>query len=251
MTYALIDNSTLTAVQRLTGQVLTKSKNSIDTDIVALENYIQAILFYDRLIAIDDYIPEYREARINSFPDITFLNKTDFNLDKIEATATQKANELQPKLKGGEFINDEFKKLIELLQIHIVCTWEIKSSVYHLTLKSLSDNDQEFNKYGNVAAAIFSELGDASETGNRTRGNIELIDRFGNFIRKGYKVPGAKWGDGTSSGEASDVIKTFVASLIWLANRSIFYSLAAKYLQADTFLYPIRQAYQGSIPFFS
>lgn len=246
MTYALIDNSTLTAVQRLTGQALTKSKESVDTDIVAFENYIQAILFYDRLVAVDDYIPAHRDARISSFPDITFLSKSDFNLDEIEDTATAKANQLQPKLQGGEFVNNYFKKLIELLQTHIVCTWDISSSVYHLTLKGLSDNPQEFEKYGNIAASIFAELGDASDAGKRTSGDVELVDRFGNPIRRGYKVPGAKWGDGTSSGEASGAIKAFVASLVWLANRSIFYSLTAKYLQADTFLYPIRQAYQQS-----
>lgn len=246
MTYALIDNSTLTAVQRLTGQALTKSRDSVDTDIVAFENYIQAILFYDKIIAIDDYIPAHRNAKISSFPDITFLSKSDFNLDEIEATAAAKANQLQPKLQGGEFVNDDFKKLIELLQTHIVCTWDISSSVYHLTLKSLSDNPQEFEKYRNIAASIFAELSDASDAGKRTRGDIELVDRFGKPIRRGYKVPGAKWGDGTSSGEASGAIKAFVASLVWLANRSIFYSLTAKYLQADTFLYPIRQTYQQS-----
>ncbi|MDO9242053.1 MAG: hypothetical protein Q7U30_18735, partial [Methylicorpusculum sp.] len=165
MTYALIDNSTLTAVQRLTGQALTMSKESVATDIVAFENYIQAILFYDRLVAVDDYIPAHRDARIASFPDITFLNKTDFNLDEIEATATVQANQLQPKLQGGEFVNDDFKKLIELLQTHIVCTWDISSSVYHLTLKNLSDNQQEFEKYRSIAASIFAELVDASEAG--------------------------------------------------------------------------------------
>lgn len=242
----MIDNSTLTAVQRLTGQALTRSMDSVDTDIVALENYIQAILFYDRLIAIDDYIPAFRDARLTSFPDITFLNKADLNLEEIEATAAEKANQLQPKLQGGEFVNNDFKKLIELLQTHIVCTWDISSSVYYLTLKSLSDSRQEFDKYGNIAAAIFAELGDAAETGNRTTGKVELIDRFGNPIRKGYQVPGARWGNGTSSGEASNAIKAFVASLVLLANRSIFYSLAAKYFQADTFLHPIRQAYQQS-----
>lgn len=246
MTYALIDNSTLTAVQRISGQALTKSNDSVDTDIVALENYVQAILFYDRVVAIDDYIPQYRDARIAEFPNIDFLNKSDLNLDEIEATAFEKSRELHPKLKGGEFVNEDFKNLIELLQTHIVCTWDISSSVYHLTLKSLSDNDQDFEKYGNIAAAIFSELGDAQESGNRTSGNVELLDRFGNPISKGYKVPGARWGDGESSGEASGAIKAFVASLVWLANRSIFYSLSAKYLQADTFLYPIRQAYQQS-----
>lgn len=247
MTYALVDNSTLTAVQRISGQALTKSNDSVDTDIIALENLVQAILFYDRVIAIDDYIPQYRESRMSEFPDITFLNKGDLNLDQIETTSFEESAKLHPKIKGGEFVNKDFKNLIELLQTHIVCTWDINSSIYHLTLKSLSDNQQEFDKYGNIAAAIFSELGDAQESGNRTSGNVELLDQFGRPITSDYKVLGAKWNNGgESSGEASGAIKAFVASLVWLANRSIFYSLSAKYLQADTFLYPIRQAYQQS-----
>lgn len=244
MTYALIDNATLTAVQRLEGHISTKSKDSVDADIVAFENYIQSILFYDKIIAIDDYIPAHRNDRIAHFSNISFLNKRDFGLDEIEAAARSLSDELKPKLRGGKFVNDDFKKLIELLQTHIVCTWDISSSVYHLTLKNLSSDTKEFEKYGNIAAAIFSELGDAAESGNRTNGNLELVDRFGSPIREGYKVPGARWGDGTSAGVASDAIKAFVASLVWLANRSIFYSLAAKHLQADTFLYPIRQTYQ-------
>lgn len=246
MTYALIDNATLTAVQRISGAAKTKSKDSVDTDIVALENLVQAIIFYDRIIAVDDYISKYRNERISAFPQITFLNKSDFNLDQIEAEAAQKANDIRPKLRGGEFVNKEFKSLIELLNTHIVCTWDISSSVYHLTLKSLSNDDQEFEKYGNIAAAIFAELGDAGDSGNRTKGAVELLDCFGNPISKGYKVPGAKWGNGASSGEASGAIKAFVASLVWLANRTIFYSITSKYLQADTFLYPILQAYQQS-----
>ncbi|NIG14189.1 hypothetical protein [Pantoea sp. Cy-640] len=244
MTYALIDNSTLTAVQRIEGKVITKSKDSVDTDIIAFENYIQSILFYDHVIAIDDYIPKYRQDRISNFKEISFLNKTQYGLDKIESEAKRIADSLQPKIRGGTFVNDDFKKLIELLQTHIVCTWDISSSVYHLTLKNLSDGGREFEKYGNIAAAIFSELGDATESGNRTNGDVEFLDRFGKRISEGYKVPGAKWGDGTSAGDVADAIKAFVASLVWLANRSVFYSLTAKHLQADTFLYPLRQAYQ-------
>lgn len=244
MTYALIDNSTLTAVQRIEGHVKTKSKDSVDTDIIAFENYIQSILFYDRVIAVDDYIPEHREGRISNFKEILFLDKAQYGLDAIEIEAKRIADALQPKIRGGTFVNDDFKKLIELLQTHIVCTWDISSSVYHLTLKNLSNGGEEFEKYGKLAAAIFSELGDAAESGNKINGDVELVDRFGNPIGRGYKVPGAKWGDGTSAGEAGDAIKAFVASLVWLANRSVFYSLTAKHLQADTFLYPLRQAYQ-------
>jgi hypothetical protein len=113
--------------------------------------------------------------------------------------------------------------------------------------ESLSDNAEEFSKYGNIAAAIFSELTDADESGHRSSSDVELVDRYGQPITKGYAVPGAKWNNGgESTGEASAAIKAFVASLVWLANRSIFYCMAGRHLQADTFLYPIRQTYQQS-----
>ena len=63
MAYALIDNSTLTSVQRILGEIPIRSKEIVDSDISAFENLIQAVLFYDDLIAIDDYKKEYREKR--------------------------------------------------------------------------------------------------------------------------------------------------------------------------------------------
>lgn len=244
MAYALLDNATLTAVQRLSGNVQTKSADSVDTDIVALENLVQAILFYDDLIAIDDYIPAHREERIAFFPFIRFIDSKTYNLDQINSCAAQTASALRPQIKGGEFIDDDFKNLMELLQTHIVCTWDISSSIYFLTLKCLAEsNSDEFAKYGNLASAIFSELDDVKDSGNKTSGRVELIDRYGHPIKKGYKIPNAKWGDG-STGGVTPAITAFVAALTWLANRSIYYSLVAKYLRADTFLYPIRQAYQ-------
>jgi hypothetical protein len=47
VTYALIDNATLTAVQRVMGQIIVKTPDTINGDLVALENLVQAILFYD------------------------------------------------------------------------------------------------------------------------------------------------------------------------------------------------------------
>lgn len=63
MTYALIENATLTAVQRLMGDIEICSYDSIDGDIGALENLIQAILFYDDLICIDDYKLEFKDTK--------------------------------------------------------------------------------------------------------------------------------------------------------------------------------------------
>ncbi|HFR2624632.1 TPA: hypothetical protein ACHU4E_000668, partial [Shigella sonnei] len=100
MTYALIDNSTLTAVQRIEGKVKTRSKDSVDTDIIAFENYIQSILFYDHVIAVDDYIPEYRGSRISSFREILFLDKAQYGLDEIESEAKKISDALKPKIRG-------------------------------------------------------------------------------------------------------------------------------------------------------
>jgi hypothetical protein len=244
LTYALIDNATLTGVQRITGEIQTRSRDSVDTDIIALENLIQAVLLYDRIVAVDNYKPEYRQNRINSFPYIQFLDAEALNLNEIEDSANEESEKLRPEIRGGEFVNEDFNAFFDTLKTHIICTWDVSSSIYYLTLKVLADNgSEEFKKYGNLAAGIFSELFDAKSLDGKPNNDVVLIDRFGNEIREGYKIPDAKWGDG-STGGLTAAIKAFVASLTWLANRSIYYSLASKYLKSDTFLYPIRQAYQ-------
>lgn len=244
MTSALIDNATLTAVQRITGQVLSRTRDSVDVDLVAFENYVQARLFYDDLIVVDDYIPKYRAARRTAFPNASFVGLEEYGLELLAEKADSEAKAIHPKIKGGDFANTEFRTLFELLQTHMVCTWDISSSVYHLNLKVLAAGGTEaFDKYGAVATAIFQELNEAGNTGIRIGNEVELVDRFGNPINDSYTVPDAKWGDG-KSGPPTGAIGAFVASLMWVANRAMFYTLAAAHLKADTFLYPVRQAYQ-------
>lgn len=244
MTTALIDNATLTGVQRILGQATSRSKDSLDVDLVAFENFVQARLFYDDLIVIDDYIPALREARRAAFPQVTHIDPSAFGLQQIANQADTISANIRPKIQGGSFANADFQALFELLQSHMVCTWDIGGSIYHLTLKVLAEEgSQEFQKYGSVATAIFQELGDAKNAGHWLKPNIELVDQFGNPITPDYRVPAARWGNGVT-GEPSRAIAPFVASLVWVANRAIFYSLAAAHLKADSFLYPIRQAYQ-------
>jgi hypothetical protein len=244
MTTALIDNATLTGMQRILGQVPSRSRDSIDVDLVAFENFVQARLFYDDVSVIDDYIPALRDARHNAFPQVKHIDLSALGLQQIANTADTIAADIHPKIQGGNFVNADFQALFELLQSHMVCTWDISGSIYHLTLKVLADDgSQEFQKYGAVATAIFQELGEAKNAGQWLAPNVELVDRFGQIITKGYTVPGARWGLG-ETGEPSGAIPAFVASLVWVANRAVFYTLAAAHLKADSFLYPIRQAYQ-------
>lgn len=205
---------------------------------------MQARLFYDDLVVVDDYIPKHRAARREAFPNASFLGIDEYGLDQLADRANSEAKLIHPQIKGGDFANADFRALFELLQTHMVCTWDISSSVYHLNLKVLAkDHTEEFDKYGAVATAIFQELAEAGRAGTRVNSKAQLVDRFGDPIHVGYKVPDARWGDGTT-GPPAGAIDAFVASLVWLANRAMFYTLASAHLKADTFLYPIRQAYQ-------
>jgi hypothetical protein len=129
MTYALIDNATITAAQRIMGEVSSRSRDSVDVDIIAIENLVQAILFYDEIITIDDYKEVYRKERQDKFPFVKFLDKASLKLPEIEKAAYDEANNIRPQIRGGEFENEEFKQLIHTLKTHMICTWDISSSV--------------------------------------------------------------------------------------------------------------------------
>lgn len=244
MTCAVIDNATLTAVQRLLGNAPTKSEHSIDVDVAAFENYVQARLFLDEVATIDDYKPQYRKERHKQFDNIYFIPKDDICLTGVHDAAEAISKSVRPKIQGGKFQDKDFKELLDLLNLQMICTWDIRSSVYHLTLKIIAEQKGvEFDKYGALATAIFQELGDLNSSDGEFSGNPILIDRYGNPIGKNYKVPGAKSGRGTSAPPAGAVI-AFAAALTWLATRSIFYTVASTQLKASSFLFPIRQYYQ-------
>jgi hypothetical protein len=245
MAYALLDNATLTAVQRLTGQAQSRSEDSTDGDIVALENLLQAILLYDDLITIDNYKEEYRETRKKQFDFIRFVNPAELRLNEIEASARNEALSTIPTIRGGQFVDADFRSFLELLKVHMICTWDVRSSVYYLTMKMLGQpNSPEFGKYSNISASIFSELVDAGESDARLKRRLAILDRNGKSIDpSNYVIPGAKSGDGKSGG-VTDALEAFVAALGWLSYKTLYYVHSARFLHADTFLYPVRQAFQ-------
>ena len=55
MSYVLIDNASFTAAERVLGDIVVKNPDTVNGDLIAFENLIQAILFYDDLICVDNY----------------------------------------------------------------------------------------------------------------------------------------------------------------------------------------------------
>lgn len=104
MSYALIDNASLTAVERAVGRVVVKNPDTINGDLVAFENLIQAILFYDDLICIDNYKEEHRDSRIKNFDFIRFLSPNSYGLDQIEALSQSKQGQLSQKYGAGSLL---------------------------------------------------------------------------------------------------------------------------------------------------
>jgi len=239
MSYALIDNASLTAVQRVMGQVVVKNRDTINGDLVALENFIQAILFYDDLICIDNYKEKHKEARKVAFKFVNFISPNDFReLEQIEKKAKFEAQSIHPEIRGGEFVDPDFREFLERLKMNMVCTWDIRSSVYYLTMKMLGQpNTPEFQKYSELSAAIFNELSDVGDTFGYWSKDVSLIGSD-SILYTREKMQKRGFGGTTRA------LDMFVASLNWLAYKTIYYSLTAKYFKADTFLHPIRHAFQ-------
>lgn len=240
MSYALIDNASLTAVERAVGRVVVKNPDTINGDLVAFENLIQAILFYDDLICIDNYKEEHREARIKEFDFIRFLSPNSYGLDQLNTLSQKQARSIQPEIRGGEFVDDDFRSFVDLLKLNMICTWDMRSSVYYLTMKMLGQpNTPEYEKYSSLSSAIFNELSDANSTRGYWSTNATLISSNGHVhTPKEFE----KQVDGL--GGVTRPLEMFIASLNWLAFKTIYYSIAAKHLKADSFIHPIRHAYQ-------
>jgi hypothetical protein len=243
MSIALIDNSTLSSVQRILGEIEVNNKNTIDGDLAAFESFLLAILFFNEFITIDDYKPEYSESRKKYFSFIKFINPSEFDLSLVKKKAKSEANEISPIIQNGEFIDEAYKRFFELLKVNIKCTWDISSSIYYLTLKMLGEqNSFEFEKYSEICQLIFSELFEINNSGEKRNYKNILLDRKGNQIIDGYKIPGAKFADG-STGGMTKALAVFIASLNWISYRSIYYTYLAEYFKAETFLHPIRQSF--------
>jgi len=240
VTYALIDNASLTAVERAVGNVVVRNPDTINGDLAAVENLIQAILFYDDLISIDNYKEEFKDARAKEFGFLRFVSPEECGLKAIDELAKNEAASIRPEIRGGDFADPDFKALVEMLKLNMVCTWDMRSSVYYLTMKMLGQpSTPEYAKYSELSSSIFNELADMNGTFGRWSTEVSLVGSDGHtFSAKEFQEKKHGMGGITRS------LEMFVASLNWLAYKSIYYSIAAKHLQADSFIHPIRHAYQ-------
>ncbi|WP_297333837.1 hypothetical protein [Flavobacterium sp.] len=247
MRYALIDNSTLTGIQRLLGEIIVKNKYIVDNDILAFENYIQAILFYDEILCIDDYKEEYRYNRINYFPNIRFISKSYFNYDQFVTSANDITHDISLSIKSGKISDTDFKEYFEGLHMNFQFTWDMSSSKFFLTQKMLLGNSILNHEHFSVLhSLLFKENNEQYEVQLplNTKKPV-LFDKYGNELDVDLetgKVLNSIDGEGVSK-----QFQALVSSLNWISQRTAFYTLTAEYLYSDLILQPIRQSFLQNI----
>lgn len=175
---------------------------------------------------------------------LNFLSESDFNLTQLDSLAKAEARQINPEIRGGEFVDDDFKQLIEMLKLNMVCTWDLRSSVYYLTMKMLGQpNSPEYEKYSELSASIFNELSDAADTKGRWSTDVKLVSASGHEFTK-FEFEQERKSASRGMGGMTRPLEMFIASLNWMAYKSIYYSVIAKHFKADSFIHPIRHAYQ-------
>lgn len=240
MNTVLIDNSTLTAVQRLLGDIVIKNKSLIDGDILALENLLQCILLYDEIKFVDDYKEEFREDREKRFDFIRKVKINDPDYESIISSA--KSYQKTIEINGGKFTG-EFKEIMQNLKMHMAFTWDMQSSEYFLWGKMLkgqesSSQDEELFK------CQLASLMNQNIKNNLLKQNVNLVSSEGKPIDRN---PYLDKNNNTEGKIFSPQTQLLVNSLSWISFRTLFYLILAKKEEADLFLHPIRNAFHLNI----
>jgi len=235
---ALIDNATLTACQRLLGDAKVANLYSIDGDIVATEGLIQALLFCDEVITLDDYKEEFRTQRHKRFDFIRFVAKSEVQYSASMQTAREATENIAFRVRGHEIDNKAFAEFFDQLKAHIVFNWKEASSTFYLTLNLLTDaSGVGVEKYSVMHAMLTTQLfGESCPVGSALV--FPLSDKRGRSLESTMASRGLS---------ISEQVQRFGAALNWLALKSAFYVQIAKLHGFELVLHPIRHAFAAQM----
>src|SRR5690349_8399490 len=149
----LVDNATLSGVERLIGESQTLNLNNIDNDILCFEKLITAILFSDSVIGVDDYKDRYRSQRLRKFDFIDFLNIDDEIYSTLARDAANFARTMAFSFDGSKPAGDVIS-FFESLRIDPQLRWDIFTSSEYLTLSLLVEDTHDI-RYETAIDSVF------------------------------------------------------------------------------------------------
>jgi hypothetical protein len=240
----LVDNATLSGVERLTGESQILNLNYFDNDILCLEKLLTAILFSDSLIGVDDYKENYRSERLKRFNYVNFLKIDQDSYLSLSKNASDFAKSMSFSFDGSKPAGD-VTSFFESLRIYPQLRWDVFSSSEYLTLSLLVKNARDA-RYEAAIDSVFRHEGvNANATGAgddplstvSVKGHPEISDV--KDLVMAFKSQNPNYvGPGHTS-----LLGRLIFGYGWAAERSHFYNAVAAREGADAFLAPLRDAF--------
>ncbi|WP_310618518.1 hypothetical protein [Flexibacterium corallicola] len=246
----LIDNSTLSGVERLLGIAQTANLHNIDHDIVCLEKLVTAILFSDEISMVDDYKSYYADRRKKYFHYISPIKLTEPHYNSIATAAADFAKKQIIELNDAEPIG-QIVSFFEQLSLKPQMRWNVFSSSEYLGITYLIEEGQK-HRVATTLAAFSNEVSDEGKTTRNNSGfegfvydhtaarveqeySPETIDQL--FNRIASKNP-------QNSGITHrNSINKLIFGFGWAAERSKFYESLSQQTGLIPCLSPLRDAY--------
>ncbi|WP_245264858.1 hypothetical protein [Rhodopseudomonas palustris] len=240
----LVDNATLSGVERLIGESRVRNLGNVDNDILCLEKLLTAILFSDALMAIDDYKEEYRSKRSRQFSFIKFLKLDHVSYADLSGKAADFARSMTFSFDGSKPAGDVVS-FFEALRIDPQLRWDVFVSSEYLTMSLLVRDTRDVGYENSIDGVFRNESANADvvlagikfdapvsmEHHAEISSIKDLVDAFAS------NNPNFR---GSSSGS---LLARCIFGYGWAAERSYFYNAVAAQNNASVFLAPLRDAF--------
>lgn len=241
---AIVDNATLSGVERLLGISQIRNLRYVDNDIACLEKLLTAILFSDEIIGIDDYKDEYRANRLKKFAFIDFLEIDDKLYAEHSRKAAEFAHEMTFSIENAKPAGDVVS-FFEALRLDPQLRWNVFVSSEYLTLTFLTAS--RWDKHHELVADTFfrSEETDAKLVGTATNFQPKLAISERSEIQdiKDLVQAFADENPNYVSEDGKSALTRASFGYGWAAERSFFYNSIAHTEGANAYLAPLRDAF--------
>jgi hypothetical protein len=243
----LVDNATLSGVERITGVSRTINLHYIDNDILCLEKLVTAILFSDELIGTDDYKEEFRSNRMKGFNYINFSKVDGPNYRQLATEAASFARSMTFAFDGSKPAGDVVK-FFESLRIDPQLRWDIWVSSEYLTLSYLVKNPMETHYESSIDSVFRSEVvdGDSVTVGTDHQPSFSVAERPEIQDVKDFVHTLSSANPQFAGIDRKSALNRILFGYGWAAERSHFYNAVAHVMGADVCLAPLRDAFCDS-----
>lgn len=240
----LVDNATLSGVERITGASQTLNLSNVDNDILCLEKLITAILFSDELIGIDDYKDEYRSSRLKEFDFVSFSKIDGAEYASFANESADFARSMLFSFDGSKPAGDVVS-FFEALRINPQLRWDVFVSSEYLTLTFLVTDPKIIEYETAIDSAFRNESTDRDMVASGTdSGPAFRVERHPEINDVKDFVQAIASNNRNYSGQGSrDILHRLIFGYGWTAERSHFYNSIAAMKGADAFLSPLRDAF--------